>query len=286
MRKIFLAAWMMLALLLTGCGGEEEKNPPPEPEGSGNAKIGIIAHLNASEQEFNEIMQHLENSYRPSEARLSADYKYFDNINDLQLALNSGQIDMFINYQCVANYISQRNADIEILNSERTLVDTFCFATRRGDTILLNELNKAIKIIENDGTLADLCKTYILEVKGDVEPPAVELPKFDGADTIKVAVTGDLPPLDLVRADGSPAGFSTAVLAEVAKHMHKNIELINVDSGARAVALTSKQVDVVFWVSVPKNSHLIPANIDKPAGVSLTQPYYQDSVVHITLEEK
>ena len=98
-------------------------------------------------------------------------------------------------------------------------------------------------------------------------------------------MTGDLPPLDLILPDGRPAGFSTAVLAEVGKHLNKNIELVSVAGGARASILSSKGADVVFWVSVPKDSTLIPANIDQPQGIGISDPYYNDTIVHVGKKE-
>ena len=280
MKKIFFAALMTFALLMTGCGGE--KTPPPAQN---KATVGVIAHLNASEEKYNEIMGKLEKSYRPSKANLSANYKYFNNLRDMQLALDSGQIDMISTYQCVADYMVSNDSKLEILKSERVLSDSFCFAVREGDSILKNDLNKAIKTMISDGTLADLSKKYIIDLKADENPPAVEISKIDGAETIKVAVTGDLPPLDMILADGSPAGFSTAVLSEISKKIGKNIELISVDSAARASILTSKGADVIFWVSVPKDSTLLPTNIDQPAGISITEPYYTDSIVHVELKK-
>ncbi len=205
-------------------------------------------------------------------------------MNDMQLALEAGQIDMLSTYQNVANYMIQRSDNKEILPSERVLSDSFCFAVREGDAMLKNELNKAIKAMTGDGTLAKLSKEYITDLKSGAEPPAVPITQIEGADTIKVAVTGDLPPFDMILADGTPAGFSTAVLAEVSKRIGKNIELINVDSAARASILSSQGADVVFWVSVPKDSLLLPANIDVPTGVAVTDPYYQDNVAHVALK--
>ena len=89
----------------------------------------------------------------------------------------------------------------------------------------------------------------------------------------------------MVLADGTPAGFSTAVLAEISRRINKNIELISVDSVARASILSSKGADVVFWVSVPKNSNLLPKNIDQPAGITLTEPYYHDVIAHVGLKK-
>ena len=82
------------------------------------------------------------------------------------------------------------------------------------------------------------------------EPEAIEFEQFEG-DPIKVAVTGSLPPMDYVAADETPAGFNTAVLAEIGKLLGKNIELLQVDSVGRALALSQGNVDVVFWTRGP-----------------------------------
>ena len=58
-----------------------------------------------------------------------------------------------------------------------------------------------------------------------------------------------LPPMDYVSEDGTPAGFNTAILAELGKRMNKNFELVQVDSLGWAPALTSGKVDLVFWTN-------------------------------------
>lgn len=282
MKKVFTAVLLVFMMIVSGCGGEKPSEPANSKE---KATIGVITHLNVSETEYNEYMKKLEKSYRPSKANLSAEYKFFDKMNDMQLALESGQIDMFSTYQSVANYIIKRSDNKEILSSEHNLQDSFCFTLRKGDTILKNKLNKAIKSMIEDGTLANLSKKYITELKDDAEPPAVPITQIEGAETIKVAVTGDLPPFDLVLADGTPAGFSTAVLAEISKRIGKNIELINIDSAARASILTSNGADVVFWVAVPKDNTLLPANIDQPEGIAISEPYYHELITHVGLKK-
>ena len=267
---------------MTGCGGDNASKPAPTKE---KTIIGVITHLNASEIEYNELMKKLEKSYRPSKANLGADYKFFDKMNDMQMALDAGQIDMLSTYQNVADYMLQRTDNREILPTKKILSDSFCFAMREGDTMLQSDLNKAIKAMTGDGTLNKLTKQYITDLKNGAEPPAVPIAHIDGADTIKVAVTGDLPPFDMILADGTPAGFSTAVLAEISRRINKNIELVSVDSAARASILSSKGADVVFWVAVPKDSHLIPANIDQPPGIAISDPYYNDNIVHIGLKK-
>lgn len=276
-----LLACVLMIFTLTGCGGDSKTSTAPS---SDKNTIGVITRLNASEENYNEVMQKLEKSYCPSKANLSNDYKYFNNIKEMLLALDAGQIDMISTYQCVADYMLARNDKLEILSSERNLHDSFCLAVREGDTILCNDLNKAIKSMTEDGTLANLSKKYIVDLKPGEDPPPIEIENIPDAQTIKVAITGDLPPMDMILADGKPAGFSTAVLAEISKRLGKNVELVDIDSNARASVLTSKAADVVFWVSVPTDNHLVPSNIDKPEGIILTQPYYSDKIVHIALK--
>ncbi len=57
-----------------------------------------------------------------------------------------------------------------------------------------------------DGGLSVIKAKYIFE-PGIDDPEPVVFEKYNGADTIQVAVTGDLPPIDFVRADGAPAGI-------------------------------------------------------------------------------
>ena len=129
-----------------------------------------------------------------------------------------------------------------------------------------------------------MTEEYISDFNKDKEIPAVEIENIPNAETIKVAVTGDLPPLDYVDAEGKAAGFNTAVLSELGKRIGKNIELVQVESGARAAALTSGRVDMSFWAIVPV-SEIIPRNADKPEGVELSTPYYRGKIVHVKLKK-
>ncbi len=262
----------LMAAGFAGCG---EDRPAPN-----TTKIGMIQQLNSSEQEFNGFMKKIATTFALNINE--HEVTFFNNLNSMQMALEAGQIQEISTYKCVADYLMARNNKVEILEGHTLeFIDAFCFAVRAEDTDLKNSLNKALDEMGGDGTLEKLRKEYITV---NENPSSVEFGKFDGAETLKIAVTGDLPPLDLVKADGTPAGFNTAVLSEIGKRLQKNIEIIHVDSASRAAALTSKKVDVVFWAIVPV-SEIIPANADKPDGIDLTSPYYRGRIVHIGLKK-
>ena len=277
LKKFFslMFAGILTAAIFTGCG-EENKS-------ANTIKIGMLQHLNASEVEFNGFMKDIAETFALDMP--AHEVTYFTNLNSMVMALEAGQIAEISTYQSVANYLAARNDNIEVLNGHTMeFIDAFCFALRADDTELKTAVDNALVEMRNDGTLDNLIKTYITDATGAINPPAVDLANFDGAPIIKVAVTGDLPPLDLISADGSPAGFNTAVLAELGKRLQRNISIVQVDSAARAAALTSGQADIVFWAIVPV-SEIIPANADKPDGVDLTSPYYRGRIVHIGLKK-
>jgi polar amino acid transport system substrate-binding protein len=175
-----------------------------------------------------------------------------------------------------------RNPKIEVISGHtKEFIDAFCFAVSSENIALRDSLNKTLEEMRGDGTLEKLRKEYINVTEN---PASVEFGNFGDAETLKVAVTGDLPPLDLILPDGKPAGFNTAVLSEIGKRLHKNIEIIQVDSASRAAALTSGKADIVFWVILPL-SEVVPQNVDKPEGMELTSPYYRGRIIHIRLKK-
>ncbi|WP_081676057.1 substrate-binding periplasmic protein [Butyrivibrio sp. AC2005] len=193
----------------------------------------------------------------------------------------------------------------------------FASLMMEGNETLRDEFSNAINDMKEDGTLDKLISEQIDALINRSEVKPVTMPTIDSADTIKVAVTGALPPMDYVAADGTPAGFNTAVLAEISQRIGKNIELVVVDSIGRATALSSGTVDAVFWtrtnemaskskeVSDDERSSKIPeveskmsdeeveafhnvrelfnfseySTVDMPEGTICTVPYYSDTIV-------
>lgn len=278
--KKFLATICAAGLLMTGCGGEKVVDKPADNSAGDSVKLGMITHLNIDEIKMGEILDKFDSKtlHQP---------KFYDSLKLIQMGIESGEIDRFSTYKSVAEYIVSANDKLEIVPNDalNKLNDNFCFAVRKEDTALKADLDKIIDEMKADGSLDKLVKEYITDVDKGQAPPQIEIPAIDGAATIKVGVTGDLPPLDYVSADGKAAGFNVAMLAEIAKRLNRNIKIIDIDSAARAIALTSKQIDVVFWVIVPFGNNEMPADIDKPEGLELSAPYFKDNLECLGLKK-
>ena len=260
MKKILLL--LMMILTISGCGSSEsgDKAAP---------KIGTLTQLNTTPEQASKYTN-------------GGTLNFYDNFNSMQMALTSKNIDSIQIYGSVAKYMVANNSDLVISEDQTVqLVDDFCCAMRKEDDDLRNSFDEAIDAMKADGTLDALIDKYINDMSNTPKP--VEIAQIDGVETIKVGITGDLPLFDFVLADGTPAGFNTAVLSEISRRIDKNIELVRIESGARAAALTSGLVDVVFWVVVPADNSDRPKDIDTPEGIAVTEAYCQDVVVNVNL---
>ncbi|MBR3018480.1 MAG: transporter substrate-binding domain-containing protein [Clostridia bacterium] len=190
---------------------------------------------------------------------------YYETMNDMIMGMGSGVINRLATCQTTGQYIASQNDKLELLyeydvNRERTpFIDhlfflagyDYSFLLRDDSVGLRDELNAALADMKMDGTLDQLKKEHITDVIATGEIQAIELPEISGAETITVAVTGALPPMDYVAPDGTPAGFTIAVLSEISQRINRNINLVVVDSIGRSTALASGQADVVFWAISP-----------------------------------
>ncbi|MBR0034717.1 MAG: transporter substrate-binding domain-containing protein, partial [Synergistaceae bacterium] len=224
MKKVLLT---LMVLILCVCSCAQAKP----------AKIGVLAPIGQDEKDiikWTENVAELEG--KPAGFRNTNTLIIYDNLNAMLMALKAGQIDRFAIGLDTAKYIAARDKDFVLVNNNHNAIMGYAIALREEDKPKLLGINLAIQKMRADGTLERLIKENILDIENE-DPKAVTLPKFDGEETIRVAITGDLPPMDCILADGTPAGFNTAFLAELAKHIKKNIELVSVSAGARQSAI-------------------------------------------------
>ena len=281
--KVLLSC-VLVGALFTACGGGEGGDKPGNNYSYKECTVGILTHLNSTEESMGEVLTNIEEETGAKERIYKP--KFFDSLKLMQLGIESGKVEEVSIYKSVAEYLVANNDKFEIVKRDalNKIEYNFHFAVRKDDEQLKNDFDKALSEMKADGTLDKFLNDYVTNVDKGQTPPKVEIPMTEGAQTIKVGITGDLPPLDLILADNTPAGFNTAILAEIAKRSGKNIELVQIETGARAAALNSKLIDVIFWVVVPL-SDKIPADIDTPEGLKLTEPYFKDNLATIKLKK-
>ena len=287
---IFLAFIVLVSC--AGCGGGDKPAEQPKQEAKQetakdtNDKVGALMPIGLDEEGYKRWTQSIaEVEGQPAEYNVPHTVVFFNDLNSMLAALKAGQINRFATTGDVAQYIVARNDDVEIVDYNLKPIMGYSMAMEEKNAATIEEINKAITAMREDGTLTKLVEDNIKKLKGDPSP--IELPKIDGADTIKVAVTGDMPGMDCILADGTPAGFNVAFLAELSKRINKNFELVSVTSDARGAALSSGKVDALFWVAgtYDQDGKALPYPLDSMKGVAISIPYVMDSRVGITLKK-
>jgi polar amino acid transport system substrate-binding protein len=205
----------------------------------------------------------------------------FNNLSSALLDLENGKIDHLLLEKTFSDYVVAHN-DKFIVNTTNSKTN-FSMMTLENNKEVYDILNNAINDMKADGTLDTLIEN---ELKAYIEsdPVAKELPHFDGAKTIKIGVTGDLPPMDFVASNGKAAGFNIALIAEIANRAQVNIELIQIESGARAISLSSGKVDAVFWAKSATCDICNATGMENIEGAIITHSYFTDFVATIALK--
>ena len=261
---------------------------------------------------------------------------FFDNLSSMLMALEAGKIGEMEVPQVVGEYLCANNSKLmmamefdksaSLHSFGKSILDLtqgtdFAFMLLKKNEALRDTFNEAINAMKEDGTMARLEQEYLSSAMSESAIKPVTIATIPGAATVKVAVTGDIPPLDYVSSNGTPAGFNTAVLAEISKKIGKNIQLVNIDAGARTTSLASGSVDIVFWtrtnLEATRIAHTVNGfkenstgkslsddeayllaqinekqnwtsyeHIDVPENTITTEPYYHDYTVCVTLKPK
>lgn len=262
MKKIFLC--LMLVVMFVSAASAE-------------VSIGVLTKLNLTPEDFAKIVKTERESGKVKIFSLSGEqddmtFVFYDSLNAMQMGLNAGEVNAIALPEDVGAYLLNVTDGYTISSIMKDKPVYLSFGFRKSDDPeLRDKFNDAILSMKADGTLAIMLSKFVTE-PGIGEPEPIKFFKYSNTETIKVAITGDMPPIDYVGADGKPAGFNTAILAEICRRLHLNVELVQIDSGARAASLASGRSDIVFWFQSRKAQGTILADV--PDGVVLSESYY------------
>ena len=224
-------------------------------------KLGLLTKLNTTEEEFSESWR---KTFAPRNEELEVIVRFYDSLTAMQMAMNAGEITQMVLPEAAAHYLMNQTSEYESTLSLRSKNPYgLAFGFREDNKTLRDKFNEALTTLRENWRLGTLEGVYIASPSRN-DPEPVKFEHFDGADTIKIAITGDLPPIDFIAADGTPAGFNTAVLAEIGNLLRMNVEFVNVEAG---------------WYEVNSGEQ---EQADVPAGVILSTPYYEwNNFLHV-----
>ena len=209
-----------------------------------NGTTGTVGGSVWSEEKLTAVMN----------ARLGVKIKkfvYVDSVTSGLAMMKSGRADFMMTSDITAKYIIERNPDMSFVPITKN--NSLAMLLRAPDVALRDSISAAITKLKASGKLAELRKKWIDELPVGKEPGMQNAEKTAFPETVRVGISGELPPFDYIAADGKPAGYNIAVLTEVSKLIGKNIEIVPVNALAKDIALATKKIDVFFWQRLPNS---------------------------------
>lgn len=256
-----LACFIVL-LLLTGAGF---KRLPEEGKAASGIKTaedlkgkklgGVAGRMPASSSEifFESIL-----------GRKLAGYYAYGNIDEAVYALKSGAVSAIWLTDVSADYLLKTDdslakldtkgmADIENTAEPRFEFGMAAAATKDGKK-LAEELNEALDYLDGSGTLAELKQVYIEDA---VNAPAFteknmtcndrsHKKQYSKSPALKVAVTGAVPPVELIDSRGHVYGFAAKLMDEIGNYLGRRIDFVVLDNETVFTSLMSGDVDIIF----------------------------------------
>ena len=230
-----------LAMLfsLTACGTKDSTGALLTPDSTSTDLDGkILASFGTPipEEEFEAMMNE-------SIGGTLKDLMVVPSPSEMALLIQNGQADAGATHAYNAKYIAARNPDLTYF----TGMEMECSMVFEKGSGLKEQVDEALNELESTGVLPELIETWLSDEALQQDPQPRELEQIPGAETIRVGISGTLPPMDYATADGKPGGFNVALFGEISRLLGKNVEFITIDPDAKFMALSSGTIDLFFW---------------------------------------
>ncbi len=181
-------------------------------------------------------------------------------------ALIGGRGDGVMLPMNAARFVQTQNPELVIKRFEALFDEEmrFFMIARSQDKELILKLNEAIRLFWTDGTLDRLYEQHIAHFE---EATAQRPSGTQFEQTLYVGVSGDVPPIDYIGADGVPAGFNVGYMEALGEKLNMNVALVVIPYDAQYQALMSGKIDVFFFYTQV---------YELPESIAKTEAYMAD----------
>lgn len=160
---------------------------------------------------------------------------------DAVQALKQGKVDAVIIDEQPAKVFVEKNSDLKILDAEFVTED-YAIAFKKGNTELLDAVNKALEEIKADGTLDNITKNWIGSEAGSypyTSPEGVDRSK----GKLVMATNAEFPPYELIEND-KVVGFDADMMQAICDKLGYELVIENIDFDSIIPAINAGKADV------------------------------------------
>ena len=205
-------------------------------------------------------------------------YKAYKNFDEALFALKSGENDAIWACDVSADYLLKKYEGLELVDADltsdiqKTEAARFSFGMalkKDSGEKLREQINDALASLKADGTLEVLVSKYV-DNADYYETESGKKDRFyrdnmktaSGNGTIKVGISGAVPPLELLDEDMEPYGFCVALMDEIGQRLNKKIKFVYVDNETAFTSLMSGKIDMLFaYGTSPTTTEAKPGHI-------------------------
>lgn len=199
----------------------------------------------------------------------SAKCSSFKNVIDASLSLKNGAIDAIIVDELPAKEVCKQNDDLKILDID-LVTDVYAIAVKKGNTGLLDSINKTIASMKADGRYEALINAF-MPADGNVKIPSVEkAANTDG--TVRMGTNAAFFPFEYT--EGSEVvGFDATMAQYIANDYGKSLEIQDMAFDGLIAALQSDAIDFI--------AAGMTATEERRQNVDFSEPYFESKQVVI-----
>ena len=187
--------------------------------------------------------------------------KSFKTVVDAALALKDGSIDAIVIDELPAQAVCKQNPDLTVLYFD-LFTDVYAIAVKKGNSDLLNSINKTIATMKADGRCEKLMNSF-MPVDGEIKIPAIE--GLKSKDKLRMGTEATFPPFEYVE-NSKVVGFDVSFAQVIANDYGKELEVLNMNFDSLIAALQSDAVDLV--------AAGMAATEERRKNVDFSDPYY------------
>ena len=238
--KKFLAIFTVL-FLLASCVSSFAYNSKPKPKLKtiNNLKIRRLAAVSGTTGQYA-----AEDLLGNNKSFLLRTYK---NYVDAVKALRDGKVRAVIMDEMFANRFLHEFKDLAIMD-EALSEENYAIGFNKGNTELLEAVNRVIAEIKADGTLDKIIKkyhsTFLAGKAYSVKPEDIDFNKGAEGGTLVVGIFSGSAP-HAVKAGSGFIGIDIELSALIAKKLDKELVITDMDFYALPMAVTTNKVDMI-----------------------------------------
>lgn len=219
--------------MLSGCSGKKE-NTVSSVEDLPGKSIGVQQGTTGDD---------LARGYEeePESGKAAAKVERYNKGADAVNALKQGKVDCVIIDNEPAKEFIKNNDDLTIIDGAFEKED-YAMAVKKGNTELLDKVNKAIKELKDDGTIAKILANYIGDNTGSYQYTSPEGTDRSNGKLV-MATNAAFPPYEDLK-DGKVVGIDPDIMQAVCDKLGMELEIEDMEFNAIIPAVQSGKADI------------------------------------------